>query len=50
MSIWEVFLGCWGIIWLMFMIGLYIIPRESGSQRYKHGRDYPYDQDLDWDD
>jgi uncharacterized membrane protein len=31
-------------VWVCY----FILTHESGSQRYKHGRDYPYDQDLDW--
>lgn len=48
MSVLEVVLGCWAIVTLMFVVGAYILTHESGSQRHVHGRDYPYDQDLDW--
>ena len=48
MTIWDMFFGLWMFMVVMVVVCAFILTHESGSQRYKHGRDYPYYQDLDW--
>ena len=48
MTIWDMFFGLWMFMVVMVVVCAFILTHESGSQRYKHGSDYPYDQDLDW--
>ena len=48
MSFGELFIGLIVFQAVTIWVSYFILTHESGSQRYKHGRDYPYDQDLDW--